>query len=197
MGNIEIIVGSMFSGKTEEFIRRLKRATIARQVVQAFKPTLDDRYHATDISSHDHSTFAAKTIVRSVDLLSAIHTSTNVVGIDEVQFFDEGIVAVVESLSRKNIRVIMAGLDTDWQGQPFGPTPNLMAIADAVTKLTAICVVCSQPANRTQRLVGNSEQIVVGAADQYEARCRACHDPMLAYGRARSESHNLTSKGLL
>jgi len=180
-GRIELICGSMFSGKTEEMIRRLRRAVIARQQVQAFKPAIDSRYHLEKVTSHNGLHFEAQPVARAADILEAVAHDTDVVGIDEVQFFDDGIVAVCESLAEQGKRVICAGLDMDFRGLPFGAMPQLLARAEDVHKLHAICVVCGEEASRTQRLIGgrpasfDDPVVLVGAAEVYEARCRQCH----------------------
>ncbi len=179
---MEVIAGSMFSGKTEELLRRVRRATIARKRVQVFKSHLDDRYAGLwSVSSHDRRTFDATPVDSSSQILLRLEPMAQVIAIDEVQFLDLGIVRVVSSLAARGRRVIMAGIDTDFRGEPFGPMPQLMAMAEVVDKLHAICVLCGSPASRTQRLIEgrpasyDSPTIMVGAADAYEARCRACH----------------------
>ena len=180
-GLVEVITGSMFCGKTDELIRRLRRATIARQKVQVFKPVIDNRYSVEKVTSHAGSEFAARPIQRAADIPAEIDPETTVVGVDEAQFFDQQIVSIVQTLADKGIRVIVAGLDTDFRGEPFGPIPVLMACAEVVDKLHAICMVCGEPASRTQRLVNGSPAhyhdpiVIVGAAELYEARCRAHH----------------------
>jgi thymidine kinase len=180
-GRIELICGSMFSGKTEEMIRRLRRAVIARQQVQAFKPAIDARYHAEKVTSHNGLHFEAQPVALAVDILEAVDPQTDVVAIDEVQFFDGGIVEVCEKLAERGKRVICAGLDLDFRGLPFGPLPELLARAEDVDKLHAICVVCGEEACRTQRLIEgrpaafDDPVVLVGAAEVYEARCRQCH----------------------
>jgi thymidine kinase len=181
-GWMEVIAGSMFSGKTEELLRRVRRATIARKRVQVFKSHLDDRYAGLwAVSSHDRRTFDATPVDSSSQILLRLDPMAQVIAIDEVQFLDAGIVRVVSGLADRGRRVIMAGIDTDFRGEPFGPMPQLMAMAEVVDKLHAICVLCGSPASRTQRLLEgkpapyNSPTIMVGAADSYEARCRACH----------------------
>ncbi|MSP12615.1 MAG: thymidine kinase [Chloroflexi bacterium] len=180
-GHIEIICGSMFSGKTEELIRRVKRATIARMKVQVFKPMLDNRYEGERINSHSGFNFVAQPVVSAVDVLRAVEPDTEIVAIDEIQFFDWEISGVCNLLADRGIVVLAAGLDLDFRGEPFGPMPLLMAQAEQVTKLSAICVVCGGPASRTQRLINGSPAsytdpiILVGASDSYEARCRKCH----------------------
>jgi len=180
-GRIEVICGSMFSGKTEELIRRVRRATIAKQKVQVFKPSLDDRYSIEHVASHNGQNFEAQPVNNSQELQAALLPNTTVVAVDEAQFFDEGLVAVLESMANRGIRVIVNGLDMDFRGEPFGPMPQLMARAEDVTKLSAICMVCGEPATRTQRLVNgvparyDDPIILVGAQESYEARCRDHH----------------------
>jgi thymidine kinase len=181
-GRIEVICGSMFCGKTEELIRRARRAIIARQEIQAFKPSLDDRYSVQHVTSHSGQNIEAQPIRRSREILDYLSASTTVVVIDEVQFFDEEVVSIVQQLAARGLRVIMAGLDMDFRGEPFGQMPALMAIAEEVTKLHAICVVCGEEACRTQRLVNGKPAnyhdpvILVGAQEAYEARCREHHE---------------------
>ncbi|MBE2202655.1 MAG: thymidine kinase [Anaerolinea sp.] len=180
-GHIELICGSMFSGKTEELIRRLRRAVIARQNVQVFKPALDTRYHEERVTSHNGLDFEAMPVNLARDMLLAIAPDTTVVAIDEVQFFDAAVVDVCESLASQGKRVICAGLDMDFRGVPFGPMPHLLARAEMIDKLHAICVVCGEEASRTQRLINGEPAafddpvVLVGAAEVYEARCRSCH----------------------
>ncbi|TDT62370.1 thymidine kinase [Fonticella tunisiensis] len=180
-GWIEMIVGPMYSGKSEELIRRIKRAKIAKQRVQVFKPVIDDRYSKTDVVSHNGDKEEAVCIGSSSEILQLIKADTDVIAIDEVQFFDMGIVDVCKRLADKNKRVICAGLDMDFRGEPFGPVPVLLSIAEFIDKIQAICVVCGNPATRTQRLINGkpakySDPIVlVGAQEAYEARCRKCH----------------------
>jgi thymidine kinase len=176
-GWIEVICGSMFSGKSEELIRRLRRAIIARQRVQVFKARLDDRYEAEFVVSHSRMRIEAERVTASREILDRLDPRTEVVGIDEVQFLDAGIVEVAERLANMGKRVIVAGLDQDYQGRPFEPVPQLMAVAEYVTKALAVCSVCGAPANRSQRLVDSNERVVVGAGDAYEARCRRHFDP--------------------
>ncbi len=181
VGSVEVITGSMFSGKTDELIRRLRRATIARQKVQVFKPVIDQRYGNEQVTSHAGTAFDAIPIQKASDILQYLDPETTVVGIDEAQFFDEEIVTLVQDLANRGIRVIVAGLDTDFRGEPFGCMPVLMAQAERVDKLQAICMVCGEPACRTQRLVNgkpahyNDPVIIVGASELYEARCRKHH----------------------
>jgi len=177
MAGLEVICGPMFSGKSEELIRRLRRARIARQRVQVFKPRLDDRYASDRIVSHSEASLEAIVVERSEDLLRLLDDRTQVVGVDEVQFFDAGIVGICERLANLGKRVIVAGLDLDYRGVPFEPVPQLMAKADQVTKMMAVCARCGAPASRTQRLVANPERILVGAAGAYEPRCRFCFEP--------------------
>ncbi len=182
-GVLEVIVGPMFSGKSEELIRRLKRARIARQRVGCFKPDIDLRYHRTAIASHSEQTHEAAVVTPNAERLrEALFSSQQideieVVGVDEVQFFDEGILPLVLELVALGKRVILAGLDTTFANEPFGPVPALMALADKVTKLNAVCMTCGQPAIHTQRLGHSQELVVVGAAGMYEARCRAHFQP--------------------
>ncbi len=174
---MEVITGSMFSGKTEELIRRLKRALLARQRVQAFKPRIDDRYDPTRIVSHEAVSVDAVAVASSESLIARVAEETEVVAIDEAQFFDRGIVDVCEELANRGVRVIAAGLDQDYLGRPFPPMPELMAIAEEVTKVHAVCTVCGGPASRSQRLISESTTVLVGGAESYEARCRACFEP--------------------
>ncbi len=181
-GSIEVICGSMFSGKSEELIRRVRRAIIARQKVAVFKPQIDDRYGIQHITSHDGQTVAAIAVASATEIFERANGSSTVVAIDEAQFFDSAIVPVVQRLvDEHDIRVIIAGLDTDFRGEPFGAMPDLLCIAEKVNKLHAICVVCGGDASRTQRLVDGAPAayddpiILVGAQESYEARCRFCH----------------------
>lgn len=180
-GRIEVICGSMFCGKTEELIRRARRAMIARQELQVFKPALDDRYSIEHVTSHSGSNIEAIAVASSSEIPARVNPTTTVIAIDEVQFFDGGIVEVVQGLAERGLRVILAGLDTDFRGEPFGPMPRLLCIAEDVTKLHAICVVCGEEACRTQRLVDGRPAryddpiILVGAQEAYEARCRQHH----------------------
>jgi len=178
-GFIEVITGSMFSGKSEELIRRLRRAQIARQQVQIFKPAIDDRTDAGHIVSHSEMKIPSVAVASSRALLAAVAPGTDVVGIDEGQFFDAELPAACTALANAGTRVIVAGLDTDYLGRPFEPMPHLLAIAEYITKTLAICMVCGGPAGHTQRLVASQERVLVGAAGTYEARCRKCFDPTL------------------
>jgi thymidine kinase len=176
-GWIEVICGSMFSGKTEELIRRLKRALYGQQKVQIFKPAFDDRYDELKVVSHSHLALVATPIQRAGEIVQQLRPDTEVVGIDEVQFLGPEVVPVIEALANRGVRVVCAGLDQDYLGQPFEPMPQLMARAEYVSKELAICVVCGNPANRSQRLTDSAERLVVGAFGAYEARCRRCHVP--------------------
>lgn len=179
-GWIEVITGSMFSGKSEELIRRLRRAQIARQKVQIFKPTFDTRFGDDQIVSHSDMRIGSRNVSDSKALLGQVDEDTEVVGIDEGQFFDADLPAVCNTLANKGKRVIVAGLDQDYLGKPFEPMPQLLAIAEYITKTLAICMVCGNPANHTQRLVQSRDRVLLGAQGTYEARCRACFDPSLA-----------------
>ncbi len=176
IGWIEVIAGCMFSGKTEELIRRIRRAQIAKQKVAIFKPKIDNRYSSDHIVSHSESRLLSTVVERSAEILE-LAKDAQVVGIDEAQFFDIGIVDVAERLANDGKRVVIAGLDQDYRGKPFEPIPQLLAIAEYITKTLAICVVCGNPADRTQRTTVSSERVLVGAKDSYEARCRRCFDP--------------------
>ncbi len=181
-GTIEVICGSMFSGKTDELIRRLVRARIARQKVQVFKPAIDVRYAIEKVTSHAGNNFDAIPVERAADIRARLEADTTVVGVDEAQFFDAEIVNVAQELAERGVRVILAGLDMDFRGEPFGPMPILMAKAEKVDKLHAICMVCGEEASRTQRLVNGKPAryddpvVIVGAAELYEARCRRHHE---------------------
>ena len=179
-GWIEVIVGSMFSGKSEELIRRLRRAQIARQKVQIFKPAVDTRYDEDHIVSHSEMRIPSCAVPGARALLDQVAPDTEVVGIDEGQFFDAELPAVCNTLADQGKRVIVAGLDKDYLGRPFEPMPQLLAIAEYITKTLAICMVCGNPANHTQRLVANEDRVLVGATGLYEARCRRCFDPNLS-----------------
>jgi thymidine kinase len=181
-GSLEVVCGSMFSGKTEELIRLLHRAMIARQKVQVFKPTIDIRYSVEKVTSHSGADIDAIPITRASEILEKLKPDTTVVGVDEAQFIDPEIVPIAQSLADRGIRVIITGLDSDFRGEPFGSMPILMALAEKVTKLQAICMVCGEPASRTQRIVNghpanyNEPIVIVGAAELYEARCRQHHE---------------------
>jgi thymidine kinase len=175
-GWIEVIVGCMFSGKTEELIRRVRRAQIARQSVAIFKPRVDIRYSADHIVSHSDARMSS-TVVNNAEEILELAREAQVVGIDEGQFFNMDLVNVCEKLANQGKRVIVAGLDQDFRGRPFEPMPQLLAEGEYITKTLAICVVCGNPADRTQRKTKSSERVVVGATDIYEARCRNCFEP--------------------
>ena len=179
-GWIEVIVGSMFSGKTEELIRRLRRAQIAKQRVQVFKPRIDDRYSSSHVTSHSAQKANSQTVDDALEILNLIDDNTRVVAIDEGQFFGKNLVEVAQKLANRGLRVLVAGLDTDWRGEPFEPMPQLMAVAEIVVKNNAICMVCGGLASRTQRLSQSTARVQVGAHGMYEARCRACFDPHLS-----------------
>jgi thymidine kinase len=179
-GWIEVVAGSMFSGKSEELIRRLRRAQIAKQKVQIFKPLIDNRFSEDHIVSHSDMRIPSQNVRNSDELLEHVDEDTEVVGIDEGQFFDANLPAACTALADRGKRVIVAGLDQDYLGRPFEPMPQLLAIAEYITKTLAICVVCGDPANHTQRLVASSDRVLVGATGLYEARCRHCFDPHLA-----------------
>ena len=182
-GWVEVITGSMFSGKSEELIRRVRRAQIARQKVQIFKPRLDDRYTGDHIVSHSEMKMPSQVVCSAREILDRVQEGTEVVGIDEGQFFDLSLVEVVNTLADRGLRVIVAGLDQDYLGRPFEPMPQLLAVAEYVDKTLAICMRCGAPANRSQRLVSATDRVMVGGAEHYEARCRRCFQP----GSERSE----------
>lgn len=180
-GRVEVVCGSMFSGKTEELIRRIRRATIAHQTVQVFKPSIDNRYSVENVTSHSGMAIEATPLTHAIQILDQVTDKTTVVAIDEAQFFDKEIVSVAQQLANRGLRVIVAGLDMDFRAEPFGSMPELLCIAEEVTKLNAICVVCGNLATRTQRLVNGQPAhyhdpvIMVGAQERYEARCREHH----------------------
>ncbi len=176
-GWIEVIAGSMFSGKSEELIRRLTRARIARQKVQVFKPAIDARYSDEEIASHSGQTHLSVPVATTAEMMTMIVDDTQVVGVDEAQFFDMAIIDAVNMLAEQGKRVIVAGLDQDYTGKPFEPMPQLLSIAEYITKIHAICVKCGSTANFTQRTVESDARVEVGAADKYEARCRRCFVP--------------------
>ena len=176
-GWVEVIAGSMFSGKSEELIRRLRRAKIARQKVQVFKPLIDSRFSDNHIVSHSEMRHESSNIHSASEIRDKTEPDTEVVGIDEGQFFDDELVNVANELAARGVRVIIAGLDQDYTGKPFEPMPQLLAIAEYITKTHAICMKCGQPANYSQRTFESEERVAVGAADKYEARCRACFVP--------------------
>jgi thymidine kinase len=181
-GVVEVIVGSMFSGKTDELIRRLRRATIAKQKVQVFKPAIDNRFSEAKVTSHAGSEFDALPIQSAKEILDHLDIDTTVVAVDEAQFFDPEINQIVQKMADDGLRVIVAGLDTDFRGEPFGPIPTLMAQAERVDKVHAICMKCAEEASRTQRLLDgkpahyNDPIVVIGASELYEARCRIHHE---------------------
>ena len=181
-GSVEVITGSMFSGKTDELIRRLRRAAIARQKIQVFKPVIDHRYGLEKVTSHAGTEFQATPVKNAAEILQRLDPETTVVGIDEAQFFDWRIAELANELTERGVRVIVAGLDTDFRGEPFGPMPLLMAQAERVDKVQAICMVCGEPASRTQRLIDGQPAryddpvVVIGARELYEARCRQHHE---------------------
>jgi thymidine kinase len=176
-GWIEVVCGSMFSGKTEELLRRIRRASLARQRHVLFKPRVDNRYDEVKVVSHEGLAADALPVSGVDDLMGRVPPGMEVVGIDEAQFFEEAIVDAVETLASRGMRVIAAGLDQDWRGRPFGPMPGLMAVAEYVTKLHAVCARCGAAATRSQRIVATEGQLFVGGAAEYEARCRACFSP--------------------
>lgn len=176
-GWIEVIAGSMFSGKSEELIRRLRRAKIARQRVQVFKPDIDVRYSRDHIVSHSEMRHESSAVTTAAEIRALVQAETEVVGVDEGQFFDNDLVSVANDLAHGGVRVIVAGLDQDYTGRPFGPMPSLLAVAEYITKTHAICVRCGEPANYSQRIIEAEGQVVVGASDAYEARCRRCFVP--------------------
>ncbi len=198
-GWVEVICGSMFSGKSEELIRRVRRATYGNLSVRVFKPVIDNRYKEDSIVSHNGTSVLARPVAESLEILKEVSNEVDIVGIDEVQFFDDNIVEVVECLADRGIRVIVAGLDTDFRGEPFGKVPELMALSESVTKLNAICPVCGSPASRTQRLIDGEPAsyddpiILVGASESYEPRCRHHHEvpnkPRQAQVKAHAEKH--------
>lgn len=177
VGWVEVIAGSMFSGKSEELIRRLRRAKIARQKVQVFKPLIDARFSDNHIVSHSEMRHESSNIHSAAEIMEKFEHGTEVVGIDEGQFFDDELVNVANELARRGVRVIIAGLDQDYTGKPFEPMPQLLAIAEYITKTHAICLKCGQTANYSQRTFESEERVAVGASDKYEARCRACFVP--------------------
>ena len=191
VGWIEVICGPMFSGKSEELIRRLRRAQIARKRVQVFKPAIDDRYSKEEIVSHSDLRLDAEIVTDASEILQKLDWRTQVVGIDEPNFLADGLVSVAQQLADSGKQVIIAGLDTDYMGRPFAPIPDLLCVAESITKMLAICMRCGNPAKHTQRLVETADLIVVGAAGMYEARCRRCFEAgmpkqeVLEFARAR------------
>ena len=180
IGWIEVVCGPMFSGKSEELIRRLRRAEIARQRVQIFKPRIDERYSADHIVSHSELKIRSEAVKNPAELMARVDLRTEIIGIDEAQFLGPEVVDAVVRLADMSKRVIIAGLDTDYLGRPFHPMPELLAVADEITKTLAICMQCGNPAKHTQRLISSEELVVVGATGMYEARCRRCFEPNLA-----------------
>ena len=175
-GWIEVIVGCMFSGKTEELLTEIRRCRIAKQNFQLFKPKTDNRYSDTDVASHNKNSWPSQDVHSSGEILDSLLPNTHVVAIDETQFFDFGIIEVCTTIANSGKRVILAGLDTDWRGRPFGPMPQLLAIAEVVKKQYAICMVCGDPATRTQRIVAAEDDILLGSTEAYEACCRTHFD---------------------
>ena len=193
LGWIEAICGPMFSGKSEELMRRLRRAKIARKRVEVFKPTIDDRYSVDEIVSHGEVRMKSDPVNNAADIVTKLDWRTQVVGIDEAHFFGQELVEIVTQLADSGKQVIVAGLDTDYMGRPFPPMPDLLTLAESITKTLAICVRCGNPAKHTQRLVESNDLIVVGAAGMYEARCRRCFEPgipkqeLLEFARPRPD----------
>ncbi|OQC40750.1 MAG: Thymidine kinase [Acidobacteria bacterium ADurb.Bin051] len=178
-GQIEVIAGGMFSGKSEELVRRVRRALIARQRVQVFKPLVDDRHEADLVVTRDRRELAALSVADSAALRAALSPDVQVVGVDEAQFFDAGLVDLAMELADRGVRVILAGLDQDFLRRPFGPMPALLAVAEQVDKMHAVCVVCGGPAHYSQRIAGGADQVQVGDVEAYEARCRRCYAPFV------------------
>ena len=194
MGWIEVVVGPMFSGKSEELIRRLRRAEFAKQRVQIFKPAIDERYSADEIVSHSGLGIPSDSVSNAGEIMQKVQPRTEVVGIDEAQFLGDEVVDVCNQLANLGKRVIVAGLDTDYRGRPFEPMPRLLAIAEEITKLLAICVRCGNPAVHTQRLVESEELIVVGASGTYEARCRRCFEPNPSLAHEKKDGPQLIAR---
>ncbi|MBU1433231.1 thymidine kinase [Myxococcota bacterium] len=174
-GWIEVICGSMFSGKTEELISRLKRVLYAHRAIQVFKPLTDNRYATCEVVSHSDHRLACRPLASAREILDLLDPETEVVGIDECQFFGADLADVVQALADQGLRVICAGLDLDYKGEPFGPMPRLLAVAEFVTKKHAVCMICGNPAHRSQRLVAGGAQVLIGERESYQARCRGCH----------------------
>lgn len=191
-GRIEVICGSMFSGKTEELIRRMKRAEFARQRVEIYKPMVDTRYSKDDVVSHDHNVIPSTPVDSSAEIL-LLSGDIDVVGIDEAQFFDNGLADVCNELANRGVRVIVAGLDMDYLGKPFGPIPYLLAIADEVTKVHAICVRCGSLAYISHRLVHNDKRVLLGEKQEYEPLCRECYNKAVAAEKANDASAAVTA----
>jgi len=194
VGWIEVICGPMFSGKSEELIRRLRRAMIARKRVEVFKPVIDDRYSNDEIVSHGDLRMKSQVVSNAEEITSRIDWRSEVVGIDEANFMGPGLVEVAQRLADSGKQVIIAGLDTDYMGRPFAPMPDLLAHAESITKTLAICVRCGNPAKHTQRLRGSEDLIVVAGSDMYEARCRRCFEPLLATQKMEEEKAAATRK---
>lgn len=197
LGWIEVIAGSMYSGKTEELIKRVRRAQFAKQKTQVFKPSLDNRYHETNVSSHDQNQINAIPLKSIHDVWDHLNADTQVVGFDEGQFLSQDFIAIAKDLASRGMRVIIAGLDMDWKGQPFEPIPTLMAIAEDVSKPRAICTVCGNLASYTQKLRGSSSQIEIGSQDNYEARCRQHFSPVLICAKTEAETNSVIPKSSL
>ena len=191
-GRIEVICGSMFSGKTEELIRRMKRAEFARQHVEIYKPMVDTRYSKDDVVSHDHNVIPSTPVDSSAEIL-LLSGDIDVVGIDEAQFFDNGLADVCNELANRGVRVIVAGLDMDYLGKPFGPIPYLLAIADEVTKVHAICVRCGSLAYISHRLVHNDKRVLLGEKQEYEPLCRECYNKAIAAEKANDTAATVTT----
>jgi thymidine kinase len=187
LGWIEVVCGPMFSGKSEELIRRLRRAEIARQRVQIFKPAIDERYASNQIVSHNDGRIHAEVVSNAMEIQAKLEARTEVIGIDEAQFLGEAMVDFVVKLADMGKRIIIAGLDTDYLGRPFHPMPEMLAVADEITKTLSICMQCGNPAKHTQRLIASEELVVVGAAGMYEARCRRCFEPNLSAVEAQKK----------
>lgn len=187
LGWIEVVCGPMFSGKSEELIRRLRRAEIARQRVQIFKPVIDQRYSSDHIVSHSDLRIHSDSVATAAEVQAKLDLRTEVIGIDEAQFLGEAVVEMVVRLADMGKRIVIAGLDTDYLGRPFHPMPELLAVADEITKTLAICMQCGNPAKHTQRLIASQDLIVVGAEGMYEARCRRCFEPVLDSVEARKK----------
>lgn len=186
-GHIEVITGGMFSGKSEELVRRLRRAVIARQRVQVFTPVADERFETERVVTRDNRELDATSVSDAKELRSKLHWGVQVVGIDEAQFFDESLSGLLNELADAGIRVIVAGLDLDFRRRPFGPMPHIMATAEYVDKMHAVCVRCGAAAHYSQRIAGGGEQVQVGDADSYEARCRQCYEPFSPEERKKKE----------
>lgn len=197
-GWIEVVCGPMFSGKSEELIRRLRRAMIARRRVQVFKPTIDDRYSANEIVSHADARMESEVVDNAADILKRLDWRTEVVGMDEANFFGPDLIPLATQLADAGKQVIIAGLDTDYMGRPFAPIPDLLSLAESITKTLAVCMRCGNPAKHTQRLVESDDLIVVGAMGMYEARCRRCFEPgipkqeLLPYFRHRPAAEGVS-----